>query len=164
MRLRLTIEEFCHRNSIFIFTGDYNIICSVIIVITNSNIAITDSDITGNSVWGIGIDENSSLGPDASDSDNPSSPDAVVDARRNYWGAASGPTHPTNPLGSGDVVADGENDLGAEAGGPNTGTINFGSFRSDSINTALPVPVIPTPGLLLLAGLLALLGASRRKI
>ena len=128
----------------------------------SSNIAITDSDITGNSVWGIGIDENSSLGPDADDSDNPSSPDAVVDARRNYWGAASGPTHPTNPSGSGDVVADGENDLGAEAGGPNSGTINFGSFRSDSINTALPVPALGGLGLLLLSILTAALGARRR--
>ena len=128
----------------------------------SSNIAITDSDITGNSVWGIGIDENSSLEPDADDSDNPSSPDAVVDARRNYWGAASGPTHPTNPSGSGDVVADSENDLGLEAGGPNTGTINFGSFRRESITTALPVPALGGLGLLLLSIMVATLGLRQR--
>jgi len=38
----------------------------------SSNIAITDSDIIGNSVWGIGIDENFSLQPDLGDADNPS--------------------------------------------------------------------------------------------
>lgn len=129
---------------------------------TSSNIAITDSDITGNSVWGIGVDENSSLDPDAGDADNTSSPDAVVDARRNYWGAASGPTHPTNPSGSGDIVADSENDLGADAGGPNTGTINFGSFRGESINTVRPVPALGGLGLLLLSILLATLGLRRR--
>lgn len=120
----------------------------------SSNIVIADSDISGNNVWGIGIDEDESL--------QRSSANAVVDARRNYWGAASGPTHPTNPSGSGDVVADSENDLGAEAGGPNTGTINFDDFRRESITTALPVPALGGLGLLLLSILAAALGVRQR--
>ena len=148
--------------NVIVSANDYGVVIQE--AQTGSIIAITDSDITGNGIWGIGIDENSSLEPDADDSDNPSSPDAVVDARRNYWGAASGPTHPTNPSGSGDVVADSENDLGAEAGGPNTGTINFDDFRRESITTALPVPALGGLGLLLLSILAAALALSRNRV
>jgi hypothetical protein len=31
---------------------------------------------------------------------------AVLDATRNFWGDATGPTHATNPGGAGDAVSD----------------------------------------------------------
>jgi hypothetical protein len=46
--------------------------------------------------------------------------DHTVDARFNFWGDPSGPTHPSNPGGTGDAIRDGAN------GG--AGTVLFGGF------------------------------------
>jgi Ca2+-binding RTX toxin-like protein len=43
--------------------------------------------------------------------------DVEVNAKNNYWGASSGPTHPNNPMGAGDTIDDGANS--------GSGTVDF---------------------------------------
>ena len=122
-----------------------------------SDISISSSDIAGNTIWGAGI-----LGAqeDGEDTVEGSSADAVVVALDNYWGAASGPTHPTNLNGTGDVVADGRSNV-EKSTGSSTGTINFGNYRTKSINASVPVPALGGLALLLLTMLTA--GIARRQ-
>lgn len=122
-----------------------------------SDISISSSDIAGNTLWGAGI-----LGAqeDGEETVEGSSADAVVDALDNYWGAASGPTHPTNPNGTGDVVADAGSNV-ERSTGSSTGTINFGAYRTTSINASVPVPALGGLALLLLTLLTA--GIARRQ-
>ncbi|REJ82783.1 MAG: right-handed parallel beta-helix repeat-containing protein [Acidobacteria bacterium] len=68
---------------------------------------------------------------------------ATVDASLNYWGAASGPTHPGNPSGTGDVVLDAAN------GG--VGVVSWSPFlvapaTADDCPVLVPVTEIPTLG------------------
>ena len=121
------------------------------------NISISSSDLSGNTTWGAGI-----LGPqeDEGTTYEGSSADAVVVALGNYWGAASGPTHPTNPNGTGDVVADGRSNVERSTGSA-TGTINFGDYRTTSITASVPVPALGGLALLLLTLLTA--GIARRQ-
>ena len=123
----------------------------------SSNISISGSDLAGNTTWGAGI-----LGAqeDGEETVEGSSADAVVDALDNYWGAASGPTHPTNPNGAGDVVADGRSNV-ERSTGSGTGTINFGDYRTKSITASVPVPALGGLALLLLTILTA--GIARRQ-
>ena len=123
----------------------------------SSNISISGSDLAGNTTWGAGI-----LGPqeDQGTTYEGSSADAVVVALDNYWGAASGPTHPTNPNGTGDVVADGRSNVERSTGSA-TGTINFGDYRTKSITASVPVPALGGLALLLLTLLTA--GIARRQ-
>jgi len=123
----------------------------------SSNISISGSDLAGNTTWGAGI-----LGAqeDGEETVEGSSADAVVDALDNYWGAASGPTHPTNPNGTGDVVADAGSNV-ERSTGSSTGTINFGDYRTTSINASVPVPALGGLALLLLTMLTA--GIARRQ-
>jgi hypothetical protein len=88
----------------------------------------------------------------------------AADARANFWGDPSGPTHPANPGGLGDLVRDGAN------GG--AGAVDFSGFLAaeatpdDCIEPiALEIPAAGGPGLALLAILLALAGlaAMRRR-
>ena len=51
---------------------------------------VSENNISGNELYGILVD-----------------PGVSVDARNNWWGHPSGPEHPTNPGGLGDVVSDG---------------------------------------------------------
>lgn len=123
----------------------------------SKNISISSSDLSGNTTWGAGI-----LGPqeDQGTTYEGSSADAVVVALDNYWGAASGPTHPTNPNGTGDVVADGRSNVERSTGSA-TGTINFGDYRTTSITASVPVPALGGLALLLLTLLTA--GIARRQ-
>ena len=123
----------------------------------SSNISISGSDLAGNTTWGAGI-----LGAqeDGEETVEGSSADAVVDALDNYWGAASGPTHPTNPNGTGDVVADAGSNV-ERSTGSSTGTINFGDYRTKSITASVPVPALGGLALLLLTILTA--GIARRQ-
>jgi parallel beta-helix repeat protein len=123
----------------------------------SSNISISGSDLAGNTTWGAGI-----LGPqeDEVTTYEVSSAEAVVVALDNYWGAASGPTHPTNPNGAGDVVADGRSNVERYTGS-GTGTINFGDYRTKSITASVPVPALGGLALLLLTILTA--GIARRQ-
>ena len=123
----------------------------------SSDISISGSDLAGNTVWGAGI-----LGPEEDEGTTyeGSSAEAVVVALDNYWGAASGPTHPTNPNGTGDVVADGRSNV-ERSTGSGTGTINFGDYRTTSITTSVPVPTLGGLALLLLTLLTA--GIARRQ-
>jgi hypothetical protein len=55
-------------------------------------------------------------------------PSALVDARYNWWGDASGPYHPTlNPTGTGDAVSD---------------DVNFDHWLLKEYPPPLPSPVI----------------------
>lgn len=75
----------------------------------------------------------------------------------NYWGSASGPTHPSNPAGRGDRVYDGA------TGG--IGLIGFAGFVASSavpVQEVLQVPALGNIGMLVLASLLVLAGAARR--
>ena len=123
----------------------------------DSDISISSSDIAGNTIWGAGI-----LGPreDEGTTYEGSSAEAVVVALNNYWGAASGPTHPSNPNGTGDVVADADSNV-AKSAVSSTGTINFGNYRNKSITTSVPVPTLGGLALLLLTLLTA--GIARRQ-
>lgn len=85
--------------------------------------------------------------------------DQLIDAQRNYWGSASGPFHPANPGGSGDVVRD------AQAGG--AGTIDYSTFLAQAAGPeciATPVQEVPTldtvgrAALILLLAMLGLVG------
>lgn len=86
---------------------------------------ITCSDLTGNTTAGLALAQGDSL-----------------NARANYWGDASGPTHPANPGGTGDPVLDGAS--GA------AGTVDYASFLAQSATIddcalGLPAPVsVPT--------------------
>ena len=89
---------------------------------------------------------------------------AAADARANFWGDPSGPTHPANPGGLGDLVRDGAN------GG--AGAVDFSGFLAadatpdDCIAPAVvEIPTAGGPALTLLAILLALAGlaALRRR-
>ncbi len=55
-----------------------------------SNPVINNSDIFGNTYWGV---QNVDMAFD-------------IDARNNYWGSNTGPTHSTNPDGIGDAITD----------------------------------------------------------
>ncbi len=88
----------------------------------------------------------------------------AADARANFWGDPSGPTHPGNPGGLGDLVRDGAN------GG--AGAVDYSGFLAaeatpgDCIDPiALEIPAAGGAGLALLATLLALAGlaALRRR-
>lgn len=68
---------------------------------------IADSIIAGNSDRGVYVFE-----------------DIDVNAADNWWGSATGPTHPTNPGGAGDVIADGLNVIGSSMG-----LVSFMPFR-----------------------------------
>lgn len=122
-----------------------------------SDISISSSDIAGNTIWGAGI-----LGAqeDGEDTVEGSSADALVVALDNYWGAASGPAHPINPNGTGDVVADGRSNV-QRSTGSGTGTINFGDYRTTSITATVAVPALGGLALLLLTILTA--GIARRQ-
>ena len=79
----------------------------------------------------------------------------LVDARHNYWGAPSGPTHPNNPGGSGDSIIDGNN------GG--LGVVEFQPFltvpSAESAFCNRGAPALGSWGLaVLLLGLLVLPG------
>ena len=149
------------------YLGDINLTRSIVrnngdgILFTRagsvSDISISSSDIADNTLWGAGI-----LGPqeDEGTTYEGSSADAVVVALDNYWGAASGPTHPTNPNGTGDVVADAGSNV-ERSTGSSTGTINFGAYRTTSITASVPVPALGGLALLLLTLLTA--GIARRQ-
>lgn len=84
--------------------------------------------------------------------------DAVA-ARGNFWGAASGPTHPGNPGGTGDAVLDAAN------GG--AGVVDYSGFLAAPATAeacpAMAVTEIPTAGgfgLVLLVALLAACGIA----
>jgi len=86
--------------------------------------------------------------------------DHTVDARSNFWGAPSGPSHPGNPGGTGDGIRDAAN------GG--AGSVLYAGFLAapptDSDCPALPildVPALGPAGLYLMAALLALAGVRR---
>jgi hypothetical protein len=84
---------------------------------------------------------------------------ATVLAELNYWGSPTGPTHPSNPLGTGDSVVDGAN------GG--AGTVDFVPFLTKSAAESgqcatAPVPVLDTTALAVL--LLALLLLPARQL
>jgi hypothetical protein len=86
--------------------------------------------------------------------------DAIINAAHNFWGAASGPTHPNNPGGSGDPIVDGAN------GG--SGTVIFDPFlMSPSAQSAFcqlhGAPVMQGPGLVLLVLGLLILPSWRRR-
>jgi hypothetical protein len=79
---------------------------------------------------------------------------AAADARGNFWGAPSGPTHPGNPGGTGDLVTDGAN------GG--TGVVDYAGFLLAAATAAdcpqqVAVLEIPTAGEGALAALALLL-------
>lgn len=76
---------------------------------------------------------------------------ASVSASANYWGDPSGPTHPGNPGGIGDVVID-----SANAG---TGVVDYSGFLADPASDAdcpqpvveaLPVPTMNPVGMVML--------------
>ena len=78
----------------------------------------------------------------------------TVDARSNFWGQVSGPSHPGNPGGTGDPIQDGNN------GG--FGTVLFAPFltgpATDEDCPLAPVTEVPAlglPGVMLLVLLLA---------
>jgi hypothetical protein len=80
--------------------------------------------------------------------------DQTVDARSNFWGDASGPTHPGNPGGAGDAIRD-------SAGGF-AGTVLYDPFLAAPaspadcpVQGALEIPALDPAGLFLLAVLLA---------
>jgi len=84
---------------------------------------------------------------------------SAADARANYWGAPSGPAHPGNPGGLGDLLRDGAN------GG--AGSVDFSGFLAaeatpdDCLQPAVvEIPTADGPGLALLAVLLALGGLA----
>ncbi len=91
---------------------------------------------------------------------------AAVDARANYWGAISGPTHPGNPGGSGDAVGD--------AATGDAGSVDYSGFLAqpasvdDCPKLALPpytpVPMLDARSLLLLALLLLATGWRLRRV
>ncbi|MEM7279512.1 MAG: right-handed parallel beta-helix repeat-containing protein [Pseudomonadota bacterium] len=105
----------------------------------NNTLVIRSATIAGNTRAGIFIDGNSDS-------------DAVVDATGNFWGNASGPTHPGNPGGTGDVVADAANPIDDA-----TGIVLYSNFISGS--TA--IPLLGLPGLVLLMLVLATLAIRR---
>jgi hypothetical protein len=84
----------------------------------------------------------------------------TIDARFNFWGDPSGPSHPGNPGGTGDPIQDGDN------GG--LGTVLFGGFLAGPATDAdcpavsvVEVPVLGPFGLFLLGLALAWAGARR---
>ena len=82
----------------------------------------------------------------------------AVLAENNYWGSPSGPTHPSNPAGTGDSIVDGAN------GG--AGTVDFIPFlirsAAESGQCATdPVPALDTTALAVLLFALFLLPARR---
>lgn len=93
-----------------------------------TNIDITDNYLTGNDVGvqvrasggGVTISENDISGNATFGVENTDA--AAVDATWNWWGSETGPTHATNPAGTGDAVSD---------------NVLFDPFRSDPIS-AMP--------------------------
>ena len=73
---------------------------------------------------------------------------AIVEAEENYWGSPTGPTHPSNPAGTGDTIRDAAN------GG--SGTVDFEPFLTIPASQSGQCVVRPAP-LLDRRGLLALL-------
>ena len=63
----------------------------------------------------------------------------TVEAADNWWGSASGPTHPSNPNGTGDLIKDGAN------GG--AGTVNFTPFLPTTAETSAHCRSLPAPAL-----------------
>ncbi|QFU74898.1 right-handed parallel beta-helix repeat-containing protein [Halioglobus maricola] len=105
--------------------------------IANGDINIEITNFVGNTTAGLMIYD---------DAD----PTMVVNAIGNFWGARSGPTHPTNnPAGTGDAVADATNVID-----DSVGTINFAPFSATRVSLSVPVPTVPAPLLLVLIGLL----------
>lgn len=84
----------------------------------------------------------------------------AIDAEDNWWGAPTGPTHPSNPTGTGDSVVDSAN------GG--AGTVDFTprlTFPAATETPCSPQPV-PAAGPIAIAamlGLLALIGARAHR-
>jgi uncharacterized repeat protein (TIGR01451 family) len=60
-----------------------------VLVENGGTATLTCNNIAGNSTYGV----NNTTG-------------VTIDAEGNWWGSASGPTHPSNPTGAGDVVSD----------------------------------------------------------
>ncbi len=97
---------------------------------------------------------------DNSDTGLDSATPGTVAAESNWWGAATGPTHPNNPGGTGDLVQDGTN------GG--AGAVDFSPFlggRFEFIaecggHPASQAPLLSTSGLVLCALALLLLGST----
>ena len=107
------------------------------------------SDLTGNTSAGVQLAQGTSL-----------------DAPANWWGDPTGPTHPGNPGGSGDAVLDGATG--------DAGSVDYGGFlaqpaTADDCPEGVPgpvgVPMLGRAGLVLLAGLFAVLAGFvlRRK-
>jgi hypothetical protein len=92
--------------------------------------------------------------------------DLTVDARSNFWGDPSGPDHPGNPGGTGDVIRDAAAGL--------AGTVLYQPFSSAPpsaadcpVEGAIEIPALDRVGLTVLAlliasGALGLLGRGRR--
>jgi len=59
--------------------------------------------------------------------------EVVLNAEGNWWGDASGPTHPTNPGGTGDAIIDGA------SGG--SGVVHFDPWIDTISHSAMPDPV-----------------------
>jgi parallel beta-helix repeat protein len=60
----------------------------------------------------------------------------TLDATNNYWGSESGPTHPSNPGGTGQVIIDANNN------GVGSGVVNFTSFATTNM-TGTVVDITP---------------------
>jgi len=84
---------------------------------------------------------------------------AAADARANFWGDASGPTHPGNPGGLGDLVRDGAN--GGDGAVDYSGFLAAEATAADCIEPVLfEIPTVGGAGLALLALLLLLGGLA----
>ena len=75
-----------------------------VLIQSDGSITIGDSSIRGN---GVGVDNQSGFSFFDLDRDEViTHPAIIVDARNTWWGGASGPTHTSNPSGTGDFVSD----------------------------------------------------------
>ncbi|AQA18718.1 hypothetical protein BST95_11165 [Halioglobus japonicus] len=122
-----------------------------------SEMFVSSSNIFGNTTAGIQID---ALDEDLQDG-------LVVDAKGNWWGNASGPTHPSkNPDGTGDAAADASNVIDSSSGD----ILLSGSLSAPIRNLAgavrpdLPTPVPALPLGLLWLSVLALAGVGARRL
>jgi hypothetical protein len=85
----------------------------------NSNISLTDNNIAGNTTAGLEVDTGLYLGGPGS-----------LNAQKNWWGSATGPTILSNPGGSGDIIIDPD------------GVVNYRPFLTSA--QGLPCPTPPT--------------------
>ncbi len=106
------------------------------------NVTIQDSHIRGNGEDGVGFTYlvsggtylvNSSIICDNAASGLRLGVDVAVNAEGNWWGDASGPSHPNNPGGTGDAIIDGA------SGG--SGTVDFEPWIDTITHSAMPDPV-----------------------